>query len=90
MVRVKALIRECTGCHRMTRPPRAKSADHPGTVLRRYGDKCCICHGRHAPEIIHAGQHEYNVAGLRSFLARRRDRENATLRRTYYEERMSA
>ena len=56
------------------------------TVLRCRGELCRRCHGRSTPQFVAPDQNAYNAAGLRSFLARRRDRENAMLRRTYYEE----
>ena len=89
MLRVNT-VEPCAVCARPTRPARTLLADHPGTT-QRHVDMCRRCYWANSgtQPITHAA-HENNCAGLRSFLARRRDRENAMLRRTYYEERMSA
>lgn len=78
-------VRECAGCKRPTRPARAMVADFPGTVLRRLGDLCDTCHGLRGPKVVRPrtteNTIENTIAGLESFLRRRRDRETAMMRR---------
>ena len=68
----------------MTRPSRTPVADYPGTS-RRYGDKCITCHrNATAPKPAPRPDIANTLAGLNSFLRRRRDRENAVIRRMVY------
>ena len=70
-------IRPCSSCQRSTRPPRALIKDYPGTVNRRRGDQCDRCYNSSAPEEYRPSV-EHTIAGLNSFLARRRERVGVT------------
>jgi len=81
-------IRPCSSCQRSTRPAHSKAAEFPDTTVR-VGEKCETCYrGGKAP--APRPDITYTIAGLNSFLARRREREAAMIRREYYAERISA
>lgn len=73
----------------MTRPSRTLVAEYPGTT-QRHGTLCMTCYRqtvkRTGTDPEPRAPHEYTLAGLNAFLARRHNREAAMLRRTYHEE----
>lgn len=71
-------IRPCPDCERLTRPPSARLADHPGTLARRYNSgKCNTCHYKGVPVIDDAPARmsiDEISAGLAHWLHQRRMR----------------
>ncbi len=85
-------IRRCSDCTNMTRPSRTLLAEYPGTTQRN-GERCIACYKRAKnalPDPVSRPSHEYNLAGLASFLRRRHERANMMARRDYYQQRISA